>query len=40
MPLKPLINKEVIILNLLEEKRTLMKLIVELIHERKAIERR
>ena len=35
--LKPLISKEVIILNLLEEKRTLMKLIVELIHERKAI---
>ena len=36
MALKPLINKEVIILNLLEEK-TLMKLIVELIYERKAI---
>lgn len=35
--LKPLINKEVIILNLLEEKRTLMKLLIELMHERKAV---
>lgn len=34
---KPLISKEVIILDLLEEKRELLKLIVELISERKAI---
>lgn len=35
--LKPFINKEVIILDLLEEKKILLKLITELINERQAI---
>lgn len=37
MRLKPFVNKEVIVLDLLEEKKMLLQLITELINERKAI---